>query len=75
MPATTSTIDAPASGAPTRRSAVHWLALALVWITVASGSVVFTEPAPVDMLTISLVAVLPLLGLVAITRGLVGGPA
>ena len=71
MHSSTAASDRPAAGAPARRSAVHWLALALVWITVASGSVVFTEPAPVDVLTISLVVVLPMLGLVFITRGLV----
>ena len=41
------------------RSATHKLALALVWLTVASGAVVFTEPAPVDALTIGLVVLLP----------------
>ena len=33
------------------RSATHKLTLVLVWLTVASGAVVFTEPAPVDVLT------------------------
>ena len=57
----------PASG----RSATHKLALALVWLTVASGAVVFTEPAPVDVLTMGLVVLLPVIGLVAISRSLV----
>lgn len=54
-----------------RRGALHWLALALVWVAVASGSVVFAEPAPVDLITIVLVGFLPLIGLVRVSRGLV----
>ena len=56
----------PTSG----RSVTHKLALALVWLTVASGAVVFTEPAPVDVLTMGLVVLLPLIGLVAVPRAL-----
>lgn len=48
------------------RSLTHRLALALVWLTVASGAVVATEPAPIDVLTIGLIVLLPLVGLVAI---------
>lgn len=55
-----------------RRSAAHGLALALVWLTVASGAVVFSEPAPVDMLTMGLVFLLPVIGLVAISPPLIG---
>lgn len=59
------------SGSPaSRRSAAHKLALALVWLTVASGAVVFTEPAPVDALTMGLIVLLPVIGLVAISRSL-----
>jgi O-antigen ligase len=54
------------------RSAVHKLALALVWLAVASGAVVFSEPAPVDLLTMGLVVLLPVIGLVSISRSLVG---
>ena len=54
-----------------RRSAAHWFALALVWLAVASGAIVFTEPAPVDLLTIGLIILLPVIGLVAIKPGLV----
>jgi len=46
-------------------------ALALVWVAVAAGAIVFTEPAPVDVLTIGLIILLPLIGLVAIKPGLV----
>ena len=44
---------------------------ALVWLTVASGAVVFTEPAPIDVLTMGLVVLLPVIGLVAISRSLI----
>jgi O-antigen ligase len=60
----------PLSLAPSR-SVAHKLALGLVWLTVASGAVVFTEPAPVDVLTMGLVVLLPVIGLVAISRSLV----
>src|SRR5512134_1406558 len=55
-----------------RRSAAHKLALAFVWMAVASGAVVFSEPAPVDVLTMGLIVLLPLIGLVAISRALLG---
>ena len=32
---------------PARRSLTHRLVLALVWLTIAAGAVVFSEPAPV----------------------------
>jgi O-antigen ligase len=55
-----------AGAAPsTRKSWVHWLALALVAVTIATSGVVFTEPAPVDALTIGLIVLLPTVGLVA----------
>jgi O-antigen ligase len=53
------------------RSATHRLALALVWMTVAAGAVVFTEPAPTDVLTMGLVVLLPVIGLTAMSSGLV----
>jgi O-antigen ligase len=53
-----------------RRGAVHWIALALVWVTVASGAIVFTEPAPVDALTLGLIVALPVVGLVSIRPSL-----
>jgi hypothetical protein len=55
-----------------RKSVTHKLALALVWLTIASGAVVFSEPAPVDLLTMGLVVLLPVIGLVSISRSLVG---
>jgi O-antigen ligase len=54
-----------------RRSAVHMITLALVWTAVALGAIVFTEPAPVDLLTMILIGLLPVVGLVAIKPGLV----
>jgi O-Antigen ligase len=56
---------------PRRRSLVHGLSLALVWLSVASGAIVLTEPAPVDLLTMSLIVLLPIVGLVAIRPPLV----
>jgi hypothetical protein len=53
------------------RSLVHGFSLALVWLTVASGAIVLTEPAPVDLLTMVLIVLLPIVGLVAIRPPLV----
>lgn len=47
-----------------RESAAHRIALVLVWLTIAASSIVFTEPAPVDALTIGLMILLPVVGLV-----------
>jgi len=47
-----------------RKSAAHRIALALVWVTIVASSIVFTEPAPVDALTIGLMILLPVVGLV-----------
>jgi O-antigen ligase len=52
------------------QSIVHKLSLLLVAITVISGGVVFSEPAPVDGLTFALVFLLPTVGLVAINPAL-----
>lgn len=52
-------------GTVRQRSVVHMLALGLVWLAVASGSVVFTEPAPTDALMIGVIALLPVIGLVS----------
>jgi O-antigen ligase len=54
-----------------RRSWAHRLALAAVALTIVSSGVVFTEPAPVDALTIGLIILLPAIGLVAINRALI----
>lgn len=52
-----------------RRSLVHLAALFAVWSAVASGAIVFTEPAPTDLLTMGIVILLPVVGLVAFNRG------
>lgn len=46
------------------------LALLYFWITIATGGVVYFEPSPYDALMIGAMAVLPLVGLVALPRGL-----
>ena len=48
-----------------RPTVLQRVALVLVWLGVASGAVVFSEPAPVDVLTMGLIVGLPLLGLVS----------
>ncbi len=50
------------------KSAAHVLALACVWLTFASSGVVFTEPAPVDAMSMGLMLLLPVVGLVAFSR-------
>ncbi len=55
-----------------RRSTVHSLALALVWVTLATSGLVVAEPAPVDLLLMGLVVLLPLIGLATITPGIAG---
>lgn len=50
---------------------VHKLALILVAVTIGSGAIVFTEPAPVDALTLGLLVALPAIGLVAIRPALI----
>ncbi len=42
------------------------LALALVWAAIAASAVVFSEPAPVDVLIMGLIIGLPLVGLVTV---------
>lgn len=51
---------------PERKSAVHTMALALVWLTMFSGFFVAFEPAPFDALLVGLVVLLPVVGLIAI---------
>ena len=48
------------------KSVIHKIALALVALTVGSGAIVFSEPAPVDALTLMLIVGLPVIGLVSI---------
>jgi O-antigen ligase len=53
-----------------RASTAHRLALALVWLTIAASAVVFNEPAPVDVLMLRLIVLLPVAGLVRFTPGI-----
>jgi len=55
---------------PGKRGLVTWLALAAVALTIASSGIVFSEPAPVDALSIGLIVLLPAIGLVAFNRTL-----
>lgn len=52
---------------PAGRSLAHVLALGAVWLTFAASGVVFSEPAPVDVLMAGLVILLPTIGLVRFT--------
>jgi O-Antigen ligase len=52
------------------KSLVHHAALLMVAVTVASGAVVFTEPALVDILTLGLIIGLPVVGLAVFSPGL-----
>ncbi len=52
------------------RGLVTWLALAAVAVTFVASGIVFTEPAPVDALSIGLIVLLPTIGLVAFNRAL-----
>ena len=53
-------------------SFVHKIALSLVWVTIASGAIVFTEPAPFDVCALALMLLLPTLGLLRFTPSLLG---
>lgn len=59
----------PALRRPAGRSAAHLVSLALVWLTIFSGFLVITEPAPIDILLMGLVVLLPVVGLARIERG------
>ncbi|MGL4397579.1 MAG: O-antigen ligase family protein, partial [Hyphomicrobium sp.] len=45
------------------KSTCHKLVLALVWLTMAISGIVFSEPAPVDLLLAGLLLLLPLVGM------------
>ena len=52
-------IDSSRTTRAPRRGLVTWLTLAAVAITFAASGFVFSEPAPVDALTIGLIVLLP----------------
>jgi O-antigen ligase len=64
--------DASAEAPPRREvsASIRRLGLLYLWITIASGAVVFSEPAPYDILMIGAIVILPLTGLAPLTRGL-----
>ncbi len=63
-------MDASALSPTVATSAAHKIALAFVWLAIASGAIVFTEPAPFDVFGAGLLILLPALGLVHVTPGL-----
>lgn len=62
---------APSVRRKPRRSLITLLALASVVVTIGVSGVVFSEPAPVDALTMGLIVLLPVIGLVRFTPTLV----
>jgi hypothetical protein len=59
--------SAPRRAFASGKSAVHVMALAAVWLTFAASGVVFSEPAPVDVLSAGLLILLPAVGLVLVS--------
>jgi O-antigen ligase len=49
---------------------IRRLAYLYVWITIVSGAIVFSEPAPYDALMVGAILVLPILGLTRFTTGI-----
>jgi O-antigen ligase/polysaccharide polymerase Wzy-like membrane protein len=73
------TYDAVQEAAPASRDrgarrqvspGIKRLALVYLWITIATGGIVYWEPAPYDGLMIGAIILLPLVGLAPFTRGL-----
>ena len=50
---------------------MHRLLLVLVWLAVAASAIVFSEPAPFDLIMFALMALLPMVGLSAFNRPLI----
>jgi hypothetical protein len=65
QPASASRFDAVR--VPKRDGLIHLAILGLVWVAFAVSSIVFTEPAPVDVLFMGLIVLLPAAGLVTFT--------
>jgi hypothetical protein len=66
MPMQAAAFAGPSTAGAHPLTILQRLALALVWLSIALSAVVFTEPAPVDVLVLGLVIGLPLVGLVAV---------
>ena len=52
------------------RLSAQSVGLSLTWLTIVASSAVFAEPAPYDALMLGLMAMLPLLGLTALSAGI-----
>jgi hypothetical protein len=50
---------------------VKRLALAYLWFTISLSGIVFSEPAPYDALMVGAILILPMVGLIRVTRGIV----
>ena len=61
----------PLGGAADTTGWPRRIALVLVGLTFAASGIVFSEPAPVDALTMGLMVLLPAIGMVRITSGLI----
>lgn len=61
-------IDLTGLGGRGASGPVRRMALFLVWLAIASASIVFSEPAPADALNLALIVLLPVVGLVAVKR-------
>jgi len=58
--------------APRRQisAGIRGLALVYLWVAIATGGIVYWEPAPYDALMIGAIVLLPVVGLAPLTRGL-----
>ena len=70
LPAINSNFSGRITRAVPRPRGWRRVALALVWLAMASSGIVFAEPAPVDLALILLIGLLPLAGLVTLSRPL-----
>ncbi|PPC87889.1 MAG: hypothetical protein CTY31_09320 [Hyphomicrobium sp.] len=58
---------------PSEKGVAHALSLFAVWLTIAISALVFMEPAPVDLLTMGLMVLLPVVGLTRLDPKLLFG--
>ncbi len=69
QPSAVSTLGFHGPAAP---ATAQGLSLAIVWLTICSSSIVFTDPAPYDVLMVGLVVLLPMVRLTAFPPGING---
>lgn len=67
----TSIAYARAASVQPRKSAIHRIALFIVWLAMATSGIVFSEPAPVDLLFLIMIGLIPMAGLARMDRALV----